>query len=607
MEERDDPGGGRKREKISSGSEPEKNKRSVSLRSPEIIEKRFKTDHTLMKNTDQTMVTLTDSVSKRRERMPKMYSTTDKGPFIVCIESTEKSGNNIGRFNDLKIAKDIFNLKLDNIKYIKNKGLNRLSIEFTDHKSANEFIDNSFLKGKGYSMLKKNVLPYVAPVTQCFNCLLYGHTQKLCKNKKKKCFNCGEEDTHSNTTNEQSITYSCMTKCIHCKSREHRSSSKTCPEFNRQRDIKRLIAYENITFFDANRLCPKPLSTEEHILHPQDFPNLPFRSTNHIETNVITPAQRRSTNFTENGKQNFSQVLAANNNQKQTPKGFDRVAHNEALFFPNSRGPNIQINKTSILNTNDRQEPNLNPTDNQQIIDETPSPISAHINTIQTLETLLKNTTPQQIIELDRNDGYGGLATCVKNNLKFTLIKNQITSVADQFQFVIIKIANINIINVYCPPQTKLEKNKLNNIIDSLQGSNILMGDLNALHRSLGGSTTNQNGKNLEEFLTENNLILISNGTPTRFTANTQNPLDIAIIDPQLAPKSKWSVLPDCANSDHFPTLYEVNTSGKSDTYNFKPYQIRNFRKADWNTFYETSSLQALKLTGKEIIRHSHK
>uniref|UniRef100_A0AAR5PUQ2 Pre-C2HC domain-containing protein n=1 Tax=Dendroctonus ponderosae TaxID=77166 RepID=A0AAR5PUQ2_DENPD len=483
MEERDDPGGGRKREKISSGSEPEKNKRSVSLRSPEIIEKRFKTDHTLMKNTDQTMVTLTDSVSKRRERMPKMYSTTDKGPFIVCIESTEKSGNNIGRFNDLKIAKDIFNLKLDNIKYIKNKGLNRLSIEFTDHKSANEFIDNSFLKGKGYSMyvpynfitckgivkqihkdipvtelmetinspfeviniirlnrkvltsdsqnkniatyeptgtilitfkgiilpksidfyrLKKNVLPYVAPVTQCFNCLLYGHTQKLCKNKKKKCFNCGEEDTHSNTTNEQSITYSCMTKCIHCKSREHRSSSKTCPEFNRQRDIKRLIAYENITFFDANRLCPKPLSTEEHILHPQDFPNLPFRSTNHIETNVITPAQRRSTNFTENGKQNFSQVLAANNNQKQTPKGFDRVAHNEALFFPNSRGPNIQINKTSILNTNDRQEPNLNPTDNQQIIDETPSPISAHINTIQTLETLLKNTTPQQIIELVR-------------------------------------------------------------------------------------------------------------------------------------------------------------------------------------------------------------
>ena len=35
---------------------------------------------------------------------------------------------------------------------------------------------------------------YIPPVTQCFSCLLYGHTKHNCKGK-LKCFNCGEKNT----------------------------------------------------------------------------------------------------------------------------------------------------------------------------------------------------------------------------------------------------------------------------------------------------------------------------------------------------------------------------------------------------------------------------
>ncbi|CAG9763744.1 unnamed protein product [Ceutorhynchus assimilis] len=113
-------------------------------------EKRFKPNKD--ENNGISPLTLIDSGIKRNEKIPNLYSPTDKGPFVVFIESTDKSGNNIGRFNDLKIAKDIFNLKLTNIKNINNKGLNRLSIEFDEYKAANEFIENTFLKDKGYSI-----------------------------------------------------------------------------------------------------------------------------------------------------------------------------------------------------------------------------------------------------------------------------------------------------------------------------------------------------------------------------------------------------------------------------------------------------------------------
>ena len=58
----------------------------------------------------------------------------------------------MGRYNNIKIARDIFNLNLTDVKKTKNKGLNRLSIEFTNFKSANNFVKNKTLLDKGYKI-----------------------------------------------------------------------------------------------------------------------------------------------------------------------------------------------------------------------------------------------------------------------------------------------------------------------------------------------------------------------------------------------------------------------------------------------------------------------
>ncbi|KAG5861296.1 hypothetical protein JTB14_007907 [Gonioctena quinquepunctata] len=40
--------------------------------------------------------------------------------------------------------------------------------------------------------LSYRVIPYISPVVQCYNCLLYGHTKKLCKRGTGRCTICGE-------------------------------------------------------------------------------------------------------------------------------------------------------------------------------------------------------------------------------------------------------------------------------------------------------------------------------------------------------------------------------------------------------------------------------
>lgn len=72
-------------------------------------------------------------------------------------------------------------------------------------------------------------------------------------------------------------------------------------------------------------------------------------------------------------------------------------------------------------------------------------------------ETWLKNNysfniKSYTIIRQDRDDGYGGLICGIKNNINFTIIKNLGNNVPDRFQYLVLKIRNINFINVYCPP-----------------------------------------------------------------------------------------------------------------------------------------------------------
>ena len=201
-------------------------------------------------------------------------------------------------------------------------------------------------------------------------------------------------------------------------------------------------------------------------------------------------------------------------------------------------------------------------------------------------ETWLKegkgfNLKSFKIVRQDREDGYGGIATCVKNNINFSVIKNE--SIND-VQVLIVKVGSLNIINTYSRPQNNFNKQFLENVFRNLRGQSVLVGDLNALHRTWGCPANNPSGVALVEFLDDDGLVLLSGGTSTSFHLSQSNPLDIAIVDSSLGPYASWRVLDDCGNSDHFPTIVELNHKHLGKPF-FDVYEVRDFHNVDWTQY----------------------
>ena len=461
MEESEDPGGGSKVYDKNLSKNQIKNIiiGDILQKSPSLNEWNSMIDIEIENQHSDTSTHSVDNgqPKNKKDKIQRFFSNKDFGPFIVYIESTEQSGNNLGRFNDLKIAKDIFNLNLKDVKKINNKGMNRIGVEFTNFMAANNFVSNKTLINKGYNIfnpanyvsckgivrgvnkmfqveevvryseapirildavrlnrkvlgissegptfeptntilmtfegtilprsvkiygLEKLVIPYISPVTQCFNCLRFGHTKKLCKSK-KKCFNCGDSESHDiiNEPGTSNVHFSCQIKCIHCGSLEHKSNFKKCPEYLRQKNIKQLMAYENLTYFDASQRCKKIYSMDNRhdsnnfILHPSDFPTMHNNKQNPRNTQddneTISPSQRRTVDFNSRNKRSFQQTVSDGPKKRIILKGYDRRVHEEALYFPNSR----PINYSSP-----QSEHHNNPTHSSLAISQSNMPSSA--------------------------------------------------------------------------------------------------------------------------------------------------------------------------------------------------------------------------------------
>lgn len=178
---------------------------------------------------------------------------------------------------------------------------------------------------------------YISPVTQCYRCLRYGHTKNNCKGN-EKCFNCGESKHQ-----EKGEEFACQIKCFYCKE-EHKSISKKCPEHNRQKNIKELMAFENITFFEASELCKRSyIPKGDYVFNGDEFPKLNKRTnisfSQRTLESTIEPSQRRTASFRNPTKRTYQQVASNNNNKKRMilHKSYNKKDHDENLYAPNGR------------------------------------------------------------------------------------------------------------------------------------------------------------------------------------------------------------------------------------------------------------------------------
>jgi len=124
----------------------------------------------------------------------------------------------------------------------------------------------------------------------------------------------------------------------------------------------------------------------------------------------------------------------------------------------------------------------------------------------------------------------------------------------------------ILIVNMYNPCR-QLEMRQLEEIWKDLSGKIIWCGDFNA-HSTLWGDRDDGNGIVIEEFMEEEGLVCLNNGSNTRvdISRRTESAIDLTIVSRNVADKCEWRFLEDnTIGSDHYPIRVQVGVELQKD------------------------------------------
>lgn len=97
---------------------------------------------------------------------------------------------------------------------------------------------------------KVNIELYKYPTIQCYSCCRFGHMKSNCRSK-PRCYKCGQ--SHYGDSCGLDESEAC---CLLC-SGSHYATSRKCPEYNRQQNIKSLMSQRSISYMEANKLEPR--------------------------------------------------------------------------------------------------------------------------------------------------------------------------------------------------------------------------------------------------------------------------------------------------------------------------------------------------------------
>lgn len=136
---------------------------------------------------------------------------------------------------------------------------------------------------------------YVSPVIQCFSCLRFGHSSKLCRGK-KRCKICSDE--HDGDCVKPAY-------CMYCKVSTHNSTSKSCPKYIQQKNIKQIMASKNVSFKEAEKFATNP-SLFSTVLKSNPYGPLSVLNSDNEFPILRSPQNSGTTNFIQPSSANHS-------------------------------------------------------------------------------------------------------------------------------------------------------------------------------------------------------------------------------------------------------------------------------------------------------------
>ena len=186
------------------------------------------------------------------------------------------------------------------------------------------------------------------------------------------------------------------------------------------------------------------------------------------------------------------------------------------------------------------------------------------------------------------NRAKGGAAIIVKSNVAHDYIPLRTVLQAVAIKVVFKK--QYTVCSLYLDPSTDVSYTDLEDLIGQLAPPFIILGDLNA-HNSLWGSTlTNNKGRLIERLLTEHDISLLNDDSPTYYNLhnNSTSIIDLGLCSSNALLDFSWEVSRDLHGSDHFPIFLGINEPNEVES-----IPRWNLNKAKWSVYREECSLVA--------------
>ena len=160
----------------------------------------------------------------------------------------------------------------------------------------------------------------------------------------------------------------------------------------------------------------------------------------------------------------------------------------------------------------------------------------------------------------------------------------------------------ITICSLYLPPSENLNIVLLSRLIDQLPAPFVICGDFNGHSITWGCDKNNSRGDRIDDFITDNSICLLNDGSYTYLhpATGTFTAIDLSLCSPDILMEIDFMVESDSYGSDHFPIILKIGVSLPDALPRW------NFNRADWVQFdhlcKEQLTLDTIELYDEPIV-----